>query len=67
MKKLLSLISVAIVAGVIAGCGSEATQTINNAPNAAPPKNSFPSAIKDNPNIPDAAKNAMIGNHGAPK
>ena len=67
MKKLLSLFSVALAAGVIAGCGSEATQTISNPPNAAPPKDSFPSAIKNNPNIPDAAKNAMIGNHGTPQ
>jgi len=62
---LLTLIAVFVSVGMLAGCKSD-IQTVTPVTNAAPPKGSFPEAIKNNPNIPDSAKRAMMGQGGSP-
>ena len=67
-KNLYVFLSIAlgvISCSFLAGCGSE-VQTVQAPTNAAPPKGSFPDAVKNNPNIPEAAKKAMMGSGGRP-
>ena len=68
MKTFVIIFSVIILGSVVAGCSGDSVQTIDKPATAVdPPKNSSNWAIKNNPNIPDAAKKAMLGQQGGPK
>ncbi len=58
--KAFLIVCISVVA--LAGCdtGDTPTRTVNV--NTRPAPNSMPGAIKSNPNIPPAAKKALLGN-----
>jgi|GEM_PF-1578936 len=69
MKKF-SLVTLPVVAAAsvffLGGCsGSAGIQTETKPATPDPNKGSFNNVIKDNPNIPDSAKKAMMGGGGA--
>jgi len=72
MKKntylVLSLTLGLLSCGALFGCGNSEIQTIQRpvAPNNDAPKGSSLEAIKNNPNIPESAKRAMLGHGGPP-
>lgn len=57
---LVALVCLAASA-IILGCGSGLRVMPKTAASKVPPKNSSDWAIKNNPNIPESAKKAMLG------
>jgi hypothetical protein len=61
MNKTLPIF--AILAGLcVFGCTGQESKTQTVAPAPPPPANSFAGSIKNNPNIPPAAKMGLLGN-----
>jgi hypothetical protein len=60
MKNALALALISLIAaGLLEGCG-RGTAVVKEAKQPPPQKNSFAGSIQSNPNMPEAAKKALL-------